>query len=56
MNTLYCAECEKRFEPDDDHIWLSAEHRRINDRNDQEEFAFCPDCWMELTDEWMDPV
>lgn len=56
MTTLYCAVCGGRFEPDDDHVWLPAEIRRINDRDDQEEYALHPDCWRELTEEWNDPV
>lgn len=56
MTTLYCAECGGRFEPDDDHVRIDAEHVRINDRNEQEEFVMHPRCWWDLTGEWNDPV
>lgn len=56
MTTLYCAECRSRFEPDDDHVWLEAEIRRINDRNDRDDYALCPECWRDLTEKWVDPA
>lgn len=56
MTTLYCALCGHRFEPDDDHIWMTAEHKRINDRNATEEYALHPGCWADLTDDWTDPA
>jgi len=54
MTTLYCADCGQRFEPDDDHVWIDAEVKRINDRNDREEYAFCMDCWLDK--DWNDPA
>lgn len=56
MTTLYCALCDGRFEPDTNHIWISAEHKRINDRNETNEFAVHPDCWRQLTADWTGPV
>jgi hypothetical protein len=56
MTTLYCAKCGNRFEPDDDHVRIDAEHRRIDDRNEHDEYVMHPDCWHELTAEWTDPV
>jgi len=56
MTTLYCAVCENRFEPDDDHVRIDAEHVRINDRNETEEFVFHPECWRNLSGGWIDPV
>ena len=56
MTTLYCAICGNRFEPDQDHVWVDAELRRINDRNNTDEYALHPDCWDRLTDGWMDPA
>lgn len=54
--TLYCADCGGRFEPDDDHVRIDAEHIFINDRNRSEEFVFHLDCWHALTDDWVDPA
>jgi len=56
VTTIYCAVCRRRFEPDVDHVRVDAEHVRINDRNDEETYAFHPDCWRSLTGEWMDPA
>lgn len=56
MTTLYCADCGERFEPDDNHVWLTAEHKRIDDRNETGEFAFHPECWRKLTTDWTDPA
>ena len=56
MTTLYCAECRSRFEPDDRHVWIQGETRSVNDRNRLEDFAMCPDCWADLTEDWGEPV
>ena len=56
MTTLYCAECGARFEPDDDHIWIEAEHKLMNDRNSVDDYAFHPDCYRQVTAEWSDPA
>lgn len=56
MTTLYCALCGGRFEPDDDHVWVEAEHKRIDDRNDLDEYALHPECWNRLTDGWGEPA
>ena len=56
MTTLYCADCGKRFEPDDDHVWVNAELRRIDDRNSTDEYALHPECWERLTDRWTKPT
>jgi hypothetical protein len=56
MSTLYCARCGNRFEPDEDHVWIKAEHKLMNDRNDLDEFAMHRQCWERLTEEWMEPA
>lgn len=56
MTTLYCAICGNRFEPDQDHVYLNAELKRIDDRDEMEEYAFHPSCWDRLSGGWMDPV
>lgn len=56
MTTLYCAECEQRFEPDDDHEKLEVEHKRMQSRNETEEFVLCPECWREISEDWIQPV
>ena len=56
MTTIYCAICARRFEPDQDHVKVEAEHRRIDDRNETEAFAFHPECYRRLTGGWMEPA
>lgn len=56
MTTLYCADCKRRFEPDDDHTRLEAEHVRTTDQNGRDHFVFCPDCWADLSEGWVDPA
>lgn len=56
MTTLYCAICGNRFEPDQNHVWVNAELRRLDDQNSVDEYALHPDCWDRLTDGWMEPA
>jgi len=56
MTTLYCAICGNRFEPDDDHVKVDAELRRVDDRNEEEGFVFHPDCWAHLSEGWVEPA
>jgi len=54
MTTLYCATCGRRFEPDDDHVKIDAEHVRIDDRNEHDEYVLHPECYRRLTEGWME--
>ena len=56
MSTLYCAVCGRRFEPDDDHVRLDAEHVRMDDRNDRDDYVFHVRCWQNMTEGWVDPA
>lgn len=56
MTTLYWTLCEHRFEPDQDHVRIEAEHVRMDDRNDIDEYVFHPVCWDNLSTGWMDPA
>lgn len=56
MTTLYCAVCGNRFEPDDDHVRVDAEHVRMDDRNDVEDYVFHPGCWERVSGGWMEPA
>jgi hypothetical protein len=55
MTTLSCAICGRRFKPDDDHVWIDAEHVRIDDRNERDAFADYPECWQRLSEGWVMP-
>lgn len=56
MTTLYCAICGNRFEADQDHVKIDAEHVRVNDKNDQEMYVLHPECYRRLTGGWMEPA
>ena len=56
MTTLYCAVCRTRFEPDDDHTWVTMEHKRIDEQNTVDEYALCTDCWLDVIGEWGEPA
>jgi len=56
MTTLYCAICDRRFEPDVDHVWIEAEKKQIDDRNSVDDFALHPECWRSISGGWSDPV
>jgi hypothetical protein len=56
VTTLYCAVCRGRFEPDQDHVKVEADHRRIDDRNTTETFAFHPQCWRHVSGSWGEPA
>lgn len=56
MTTLYCAICRGRFEPDDDHVTVESELRRIDDRNEITGYVLHPGCWARLTEGWGEPT
>lgn len=56
MTTMYCAICGNRFKPDDDHVRVEAEHVRIDDCNDVEDYVFHPRWWQRLSEECMEPA
>lgn len=56
MAAPYCAECESHVSPDSDHVIVQAEERKPHDPNAESEFMFHPECWREVSDEWMQPA
>lgn len=56
MTTLHCAICGNRFQPDTDHVWIKAEKKRIDDRDELDEYAMHQHCWRRLTEGWMQPA
>ena len=56
MTTLYCAECERRFEPDDDHTRVTLERRSVDERNQERTYVLCPECTIELAADWVNPA
>ena len=56
METVYCAVCEEQLGLDSDHVVIDAEIKRINDRNDRDDYAMHTDCWRDLSAEWVNPA
>jgi hypothetical protein len=58
MNTLTCAnpDCTDALHADSDHVRVEAEKKRIDDRNDIEEYYFHPECWTDVTRKWETPA
>jgi len=56
METVYCAVCHEQLGLDSDHVAIDAEIKRINDRNDREDYAMHTECWRELSAEWVNPA
>lgn len=56
VESVYCALCEERVALDDDHIRIEAEHLPRTEFANVDEFAAHPECWSELTDDWMAPA
>jgi len=56
MESVYCAVCREQVALDSDHVEIDAEIKRINDRNDRDDYALHTDCWLELSEEWMKPA
>lgn len=58
MNSLTCAnpDCREAVHMDSDHVHIEAESKRMDDRNDVEEYYFHPECWWEVADNWEDPA
>lgn len=52
----YCAECGEKVPPDMDHVRVQATVKRFSDRNEHESFYFHPDCWREVSDDWVSPA
>lgn len=51
-----CAVCGHTFEPDTDHVVVEAETKRINDRNDVDDYYFHATCWRNVAGNWEDPA
>jgi hypothetical protein len=56
MSMLTCARCGRSFEPDQRHVQIDAEFRRINDRNAAEVYIMHEECWIRETENWEEPA
>jgi len=54
--TVYCAHCRERFTPDQDHVQIDAEIKKIDDKNDRDFYILHLDCFREITDDWIEPA
>jgi hypothetical protein len=55
MTEPYCAECGNTVAPDGDYIHVVGEIKRIQDRDDREDYYFHVDCWADVTRGWTNP-
>lgn len=49
-----CAECEESVPLDVDHVKVNADLFRMEDRNGEESFIFCNDCWEDVSEGWFE--
>lgn len=52
----YCAECGNPVPPDMDHVHAVAEHKRMQDRDDREDYYFHTECWRDVSRGWTQPA
>ena len=50
-----CAVCGHTFEPDTDHVVVTAEEKRMRDRDETAEYYFHATCWRNVADGWEAP-
>lgn len=55
-NEPYCAVCQRHVAPDDDHIIVAAQHVRVSDRDEQDDYYLHPKCWRSVSEGWMKPA
>ncbi|MFC3476100.1 hypothetical protein [Halobacterium litoreum] len=51
-----CAVCGSKVPPDEDHVHVVANAKRMRDRDGREDYYAHPSCWREETAEWRDPA
>ena len=56
IETVTCARCGDRVPLDTDHGELVVETRRMDDRDDRDDYMLCMDCVIEIGDTWEEPV
>lgn len=55
-HTMLCAICGDPVAMDTDHVKIDAETRRMQDRNDLDEYYLHIECAMNSLDTWRDPA
>jgi hypothetical protein len=51
-----CAICGASVAPDTDHVKIEGEHLPRREWANVDEYYAHPDCWREVTDEWLEPA
>jgi hypothetical protein len=54
--SIWCARCEERREPDDEHHWIQAKRKAVDERTTVDSWMLCPECYRELTEDWIQPA
>jgi hypothetical protein len=52
---VLCAHCGRSVAPDTDHVRVELEKKRMQDRNETEEYYLHVDCSWEVTEDWTEP-
>lgn len=55
MTSPYCAICRNHLARDTGHFTIEAEHIHTSYRDEQETYYLHSECWIELSEEWMEP-
>jgi hypothetical protein len=50
-----CAVCGHSVLPDTDHVQVEAERKRMDDRNETDDYYFHEDCWRGVAGSWRQP-
>lgn len=56
MTTVHCARCGNHVAMDQDNVRVEAEHIHTAARNEQDDYVLHPDCYRELTSDWVPPA
>lgn len=56
MTEPFCAECGEDVAPDSDHVHVVAEKKRMQDRDDREDYYLHPECWRDVSTGWTQPA
>lgn len=56
MSTYTCAVCGQHVYLDDDHVKVAVQHRRIDDRDDRDDYLLHVECARTTFDGWRVPA
>jgi hypothetical protein len=56
MTRACCGLCGRTFEGDVSHVRVLADIMHFDDKNEKEGWEFHPDCWRDVTEDWIEPA